>query len=562
MLRRWSPRLALLALLGLFLGLALATYRDYGVTLDEGLHRSYSQGLAAYYLSLGRWDAVAQDPGPAAGDQSNTYGTLFDLPFGLWEHFQDLGLRDYYRAKHLYNAFWGLAALVAAAGLAWRLGGPWAGFLAALFLFLTPRFYGHSFNNLKDVPFAATFTLALWAAAAALDRLGRGRPLPWLRLGLAWAAVFLVRFNGLAALAIGAGGLGLFSLGRLINRRLGPAGGGRPWEENLYRFGLGLATVYVLAFLLWPLLQQKPLDFFRILSQTMTLVRSDGIATVFQGRGALIPWYYLPVWLFVGLPPVLLGGAAVGLAAVAVRFGRALRDWLRLQWRRGYRPQADDRVEELATWAMLLVWVLGLPAYLMVTRFPFYDGLRLFLFIVPGLAVLAGLGVKALLDWLGRVRPKVRWALVGLLCLGLLEPAWAAVRLHPLQVVYFSPAIGGLRGAEGRFDLDYWAGSTRLACRWLEGYTRGLKGPLVVKLADPVDAQAAEFGPQIKPVVRLRTEGQPGDFYVSFRRWGLEEFYPQAPVIHYVSRDGVALAFVKQLRPVAGLPWPPREVVP
>ena len=40
------------------------------------------------------------------------------------------------------------------------LGGPRAGFLALIFLLLTPNYYGQMFNNPKDIPFAVG---AVWA---------------------------------------------------------------------------------------------------------------------------------------------------------------------------------------------------------------------------------------------------------------------------------------------------------------------------------------------------------------------------------------------------------------
>jgi hypothetical protein len=42
------------------------------------------------------------------------------------------------------------------------------------------------------------------------------------------------------------------------------------------------------------------------------------------------------------------------------------------------------------------------------------------------------------------------------------------VRLHPYQSIYFNRAIaGGLPGADGRFELDYWGASHREGVEWL-----------------------------------------------------------------------------------------------
>ncbi|MBN2489800.1 MAG: hypothetical protein JXQ29_03000 [Planctomycetes bacterium] len=49
--------------------------------------------------------------------------------------------------------------------------------------------------------------------------------------------------------------------------------------------------------------------------------------------------------------------------------------------------------------------------------------------------------------------------------------------LHPLQYVYFNRLVGGLAGAAGRYDSDYWCASFREAvgrlCEHLEQETNG-----------------------------------------------------------------------------------------
>jgi len=551
-----------LALLGVVYSvLVLATYLDYGITTDEPLHREWGQTLADYFLSWGRWRGAAENPldvFPFIG--MSVYGTVFDLPMGLWSRLLELDLAGFYRWAHLFSPLWGLLALGSTAALAWRLGGPEAGCWASWLLFLCPRFYGHSFNNIKDVPLTATMTLAVLAIVAALDRLDRDGRLPWLGLGLAMGLCVLTRLNGLAVVAIALGGLGLMLLGWGINRRLGPAVRA-PLEEIVFRALLSLVAAFLVNLALWPFLQQHPLEAPAIL-QFIVSQRRPPIPSLFLGRiigASALPWYYLPAWLAIGLPPVLLLGAGAGLLLLLGCLGRGLVAWLRIQLRRGGRDEADRLVLDLARWAVVLVWVAGLAGYLMLNSGQLYDGMRLFLFLLPGLACLAGLAFSRLLALAARRRSWAAWALAGLLLAGLIEPAAAMIRLHPYQVVYFSSLAGGLPGAEGRFDLDYWAGSTGQAARWLTGYTRGLKGPLLVKVTDPFEGIALSLGPNLKPLPNYRVKDQPADFFLTVRRWDMADFYPQAPVIHRVERQGVCLAVVKQLRPVAGLPWPPGE---
>lgn len=41
------------------------------------------------------------------------------------------------------------------------------------------------------------------------------------------------------------------------------------------------------------------------------------------------------------------------------------------------------------------------------------------------------------------------------------------VKFHPYQIVYFNELTGGVRGAKGNFDLDYWGQSLKEAAEWI-----------------------------------------------------------------------------------------------
>src|SRR5258708_32838812 len=91
--------------------------------------------------------------------------------------------------------------------------------------------------------------------------------------------------------------------------------------------------------------------------------------------------------------------------------------------------------------------------FLILQRATMYDGIRHVLFVIPMLAVVAGLGWRALLPFLNRapiVAAVVAGAYVGSII------ATLAV-LHPLEYVAMNALAGGPRGAFDKFELDYWA---------------------------------------------------------------------------------------------------------
>src|SRR5260221_226063 len=108
--------------------------------------------------------------------------------------FSSLGV---YEPRHLLNGLVGVLGLAGCWRLGRALGGPRAGFIALIFLLLTPNYYGQMFNNPKDIPFAVG---AVWATYYTV-RILPGLPRPPLhlviKLGLAIGLALGVRFGGL-----------------------------------------------------------------------------------------------------------------------------------------------------------------------------------------------------------------------------------------------------------------------------------------------------------------------------------------------------------------------------
>src|SRR6202023_3275312 len=131
--------------------LVLFTFTDYGVTWDEDVHNWYGVLALDYYLSL------FADQRALHWLNLYNYGAAFDMAAAALNRFSPLGI---YETRHLLNGFVGLIGLVGCWRLGRVLGGPRAGFIALLFLLLTPNYYGQMFNNPKDIPFAVG---GLWA---------------------------------------------------------------------------------------------------------------------------------------------------------------------------------------------------------------------------------------------------------------------------------------------------------------------------------------------------------------------------------------------------------------
>jgi hypothetical protein len=56
----------------------------------------------------------------------------------------------------------------------------------------------------------------------------------------------------------------------------------------------------------------------------------------------------------------------------------------------------------------------------------------------------------------------------GLVVAAVLVPGVISIwRLHPYEYVYYNSLVGGVRGAAGRFEMDYWCTSYREAMQYV-----------------------------------------------------------------------------------------------
>jgi hypothetical protein len=412
---------------------------DYGATWDELPRQGYGERIWQYYEGKIDLSRFRED-----GSGSHLYGGLFEIVAVALQRLIDA---DPYRVRHGWTAVVGWLGVVFCGVLAARVGGPRAATLAMLLLIVTPPYLGHAMNNPKDVPFATASTAALAVMAA----IPAAAPLlTWPRtvtLGVAIGATLAIRPGALLLLGYVAVVLLVQGLRARMTRRQTAVAVGR------FVCLVVIATTLPLPF--WPWLQREP--YLGLLSAVRDVSHFEWRGTtLFLGEDAhsmRLPWSYVPVWLLISMPPVVLAGAAIAVVAARVR------------------PEA--RIGLLGVVGAVLFPI----AYVIARHSTLYDGLRHLLFVVPPLAVAAALGWDALLSSPYR---RVVGAAAATLAIGLAEPVVFSARNHPNQIVYFSPLAGGPARAEGRFELDYWGNCLLQAQRHIAAQARAAGMPVVI----------------------------------------------------------------------------------
>ena len=505
----------------LAVALALLTFRDYGVTWDEDAHNWYGNFVLDYYLSL------FTDRNALHWRDLYNYGAIFDTVAAALNRVSPIGT---YETRHLLNALVGVLGLVGCCKLGGAIGGARVGFIAALFLLLTPNYYGQMFNNPKDIPFAVGVVWATYYMVLIVPGLPRPPLRLLVKLGVAVGMTMGVRVGGLLLLCYLGLLLALDGIWRTIAARRASLLIEGIWV-GLWRVLLPVAFfAYSVMLLFWPWGQTDPVE-NPLRALTFFSHQTFPFNTLFAGRfvpASDLPWTYLPTYIVLALPElvlVLLLCAPV-LAAVVILRGRS-------HIRR-----------EPALAHLILGFEIAFPvAFAIAINAVLFDGMRHFIFVLPLIAVAAALVANQACARLACL-PYWRAICTVLIIYGIAHASIMAM-LHPDQYIYYNAFVGGVGGVQRKFKLDYWANSYAEAVKGLENYLRAIYGPdfeerefTVAVCGPPISADY--YFPANFRFTRQRSQAE---FFIAFTKDNCDRALAGQPV-YQVERMGALLSVV------------------
>ena len=432
----------LLALLAL---LIVATFADYGVSWDERVQNTYGLRLLSYYLTAFR------DQSAFHYINLRYYGGAFDLIAAALNTVSPFGE---YETRHLLGGAVGFVGTIGAWRLARLMAGERAGLFVVALMALTPLIYGHSFINPKDAPFACAVMWSIYYSCRAIVEAPHPKRGTAIGLGVALGLALGTRVVAVIALLYCVPAFVAYTIGRYRESRSVRV----VLNEQRSFFGALLPAVPIILIftaLFWPWVVQAPGNLPTALRLFAHFPWQGQV--LFDGHlypADKLPAVYLPKLIALQLPEVAL----FGLLAAAVFIVRAAVE-------RGWRSLTDPRS---LCYSVVIAAALVPLVHFVVTRPIVYNGIRHYLFMVPPLIVLAGIGLDqtyALLrargEWLSR-------GYAALLTVAAAVQIVIMVELHPYEYIYYNAFAGGVTGAAGRYDLDYWGLSLAEATRDLE----------------------------------------------------------------------------------------------
>ena len=421
---------ALPAVCALFLFAGALTVDDYSPWVDTWGQRAIGNAALDYLAGDGErafeqlhrsWDRY--------------YGAVFEAPLVLAERI--LGLeheRDVYLARHLLTHLFFLAGGVFCYLLVRRLFNSRLLALVAMALFLLhPRIYAHSFFNSKDIPFLATFMIALYLTHRAFRRDTLGA---FLLCGAGVGLLVNLRVMGVVLFAA-----------VLVPRALDLAFAGNAEERRrVLLTGGGFAVVSLLTFYAsLPVLWTDPAGQFGEWARTLGAHQPPWFH-LFRGEWLYSasgpPWDYVPVWVGITTPPATLLLAMAGAVALALR---AIR-----------RPRNVFRDGPLRFGLLLAALPAATTAAVVVLENNIYHDWRHLYFLYAPLLLLAVFGLHGVM-----VLARGRWPRAGAYALtgaAVAVTVVSMVRVHPYEDNHFTVLTDRTTPGHpaSRYEMEYW----------------------------------------------------------------------------------------------------------
>jgi tetratricopeptide (TPR) repeat protein len=432
----------ILYILSLFLLLLmLFTSREAGITCDDVLHYNHSVSVYNYFASHGEDRSALYTPVTNLKYYGQSYDNLVTVLINWFN------IDEVYGFRHIMSSVAGWIVILITALFAVWLTGYRSGILVLLLFTVSPTFFGHAQNNLKDIPFALAYIAGTFYT---LKFLSSGRK-------LSVPDIILLTGSIAFSISIRAGGILLicylflfffifFMIKYLKDKRIDFA----EFRTKLLCITLISAVAWFLGILLWPYALQSPvrnvLESYRIMAHFPSTFRQ-----IFEGKvewSDYMPWYYLIKSMSITIPFVVL----TGLIMFFIFSKRLIRN------------------EKIISFGFLVFTVLFPLVFVIYEKSNLYSSWRQFLFVYPGIVLLAATGFHYLFENL-KNKYLVLGGILGFAALSI-NPVMFMIRNHPYYYLYYNQFAGGLKGAYSNYETDYYYVSQTEASKWLINYLK------------------------------------------------------------------------------------------
>lgn len=493
--------------------LIIFTFKDGGISWDEKDQIDLGNNALNYYLSFGKdksyfnlfpgFDAVYATRGPATEVLVNLVQRIFNQHGVSFYHLLFALLTSivfYFIYKIIYliteNKF--------------------ISTISPLFLLFMPRFWGDVFGNSKDAPIGTLVALVILLSILIFKKIKNTKTIYFVSLGVVFGLVCSLRIVAIYLLFLF---LGYYLLEFLLNRK----------DIKFKSFLLNIAVVVVSFFisihLFSPYLHIKPI--FGIFDMLFDSSKFPWNGTMlFDGKLILstqLPWFYLPKWILITTPIFIVILFVVSMILFFIKFKHL------------------DRFKLISISFIFFSFWLPLIMYF-VMKPVIYDAWRHFLFLSVPLVLMSILGLFFLIEYFKKNKT-ITLIIYLFVLFGFFVTGISYVKLHPYEYSYFNSLVGGLPGAYGKYETDYWGKSYKEAIDWLNKNTSDIKTIYVKSCGHSFSSTY-----YMKKNLVFTGKFEEADYFVCYTRNFEHLSIDDSKTIYIIEREGVPLNYIKKLK--------------
>lgn len=496
----------------LLLFLIFLTYKDYGIPWDEKIYFSVGKYYLKATLDLFHVRNNLDTGGFVPTDYHiKGHGVVSDIMVIaasiLFPHFS-------FETLHLVRAIFGVFIFILVYKIVEELLNKKSAFMAMILLLLFPRFYSDLFYNAVDIPTALFFTVCIsyffYFAKTKITAIKSSV------FGLILA--FSINQRLILAYLIPVDFFILFLLQR-YKKKL------KIWLF-VWHFLIIVASTFLFLHLSHPYLLSHPItglaDIVRHARQYPwnAAVLFDGV--FYQAGIKPLPWYYLPKSIAITIPLITLALFIIG----QIRLIGLIR-----------KKEKNLSKKFLCLYLLLVFYLPFLLTFILKPTL--YDSWRQYLFLTIPIIIIAAFGF----DWLLNLKSKVLKSIIFIfLFFSLILTGREMIMIHPYEYIYYNSFVGGLKGAYGKYETDYWGLAYKESIVWFNKNVNDKNKTYKIWVeADPLSSSY-----YFQPNMSLTQIMNDADYIFTFTRWNFHLRHP-GKTIYTVQREDIPLVFIKEI---------------
>ena len=454
----------------LFLGLGLFTYKDYGVSIDEKFQRLNGFFWLEYLFNFTDFQnfkslisekisLIKNDATLPSIEQYNFYGIFFDVPAALLEillNIQDTN--EVYNLRHLLNFLYFFLGSIFFYRILINRFNRLPSLFGILFFILSPRIYGESFYNSKDIVFLSFLCIAIFYC---FEFYKKGKIKNIIFFSLFSAICIQTRNIGIFLPLI----FGLFYFFSILSHKKEIA--------SLKVYFLYLLLTFLFLYALWPYLWESPIKNFFDVFKNLSIQTPD-IKIFFEGNYIdvkYMPFDFLPKWIFISTPIINFILLIIALTLLFIRFFKRLFTFESLNNHFDLWRNANEKKDLFIFFSFLIIFIL-----LISFNISLVNSWRYVFFLNVFIIYLATYSVYIFFNFIRK--NNYLFSLKVFLSLLIIFNFYKIIQYHPFQGLYFNSLIS--KNYKNKFEVDYGAISGKHAINWI---LRNRNGAKMINLA-------------------------------------------------------------------------------